>query len=1772
MINKKVIIVLVITLAGLLVIGAASAADVDVNDTGKLSAGENDEIVSVENDVDVLGEGEYNYTQLKDQFRFDGDITLIGGNYTYVSGDGDTIEITTSRVIDGNGAVIDMANSGHRAFSVTTSGVTIKNLTIKNANFNGLGGAIYFSGSGTVINCNFTSNTATNGDGGAVYFWYDGSVENCNFTNNTATYGSGGAVYFNSNGNVTNCNFTCNTATYYGGAIYFLDQGTVTNCNFTNNTAGEWGGAIRMFSGNVTNCNFINNKATGTDSVGGAVFFNREGNVSNCNFINNKATGIDSWGGAVFFNREGNVTNCNFTNNNATEYGGAVYFYKNGEVTDCNFTNNTASSQGGAIRFGGSGTVTNCNFTDNSATVNGGAVHFNETGTVSNCNFAGNKVTGTNTLGGAIRMSSGTVANCNFVDNKATGDYGYGGAVYFVNNGTVINCNFTNNQATGDFSCGGAIYFRSNGNVTNCNFTNNQVTGYESCGGAIYFDQNSIGNVTNCNFINNNATDDGGAVYFYFYSTYTVENCNFTNNSASSEGGAIYSADRATGEVTNCKFTNNSAKYGGAIEFSGTGTVTNCNFTNNIATYYSGAVFFLNTGTVEDCNFVNNNATDDGGAVYFGYHGTVENCNFTGNNATTGSAIYFYSSSSAKTVSNSRFLNNRANAEALEVTKNDNNITITFTGKDNLLNAIYSRNDAEVTFTNVTYWSANGIATTESSAIKPPRSNKEAGQNITVIVVVNGKLVLSGVKVTDENGTIVLPIIAGENYYISARHETDSYYTEAEKTNSTMKFNVNVTSQTTNNKTVNITAKSNILNEVMPGKLLFILPNGTEINATYAGNGTWWAVHTFDDYSEYKINASYVGLDNVTVNNATISINKVNSTITLEDVVMNYGDSINVTVKTEGAIGITAKINDNPVSVVNNYTIPISSLNAGNYTLTVTTIADINHNNVTKTAKITVNKVNSTLTVEDIEFNYNRNGSTAVSYTGATGVNASVIDQPKAVVNVDENKITVSGLDAGNYTLTVTTIADDNHNTVNKTVKVTVNPASSGLEVNGTDIFFGNDAILNYTAVNAIGINMSISDWRGNALKEGVDYNITITDSQIIIRFFDDGTYTVNVTALTDDNHVPTSRNVTVHVNPICDLEVILTPMNLTANYGDTITWNATIISHGPSYPFNVNLYAYAQEGLIFKNAYSDSNYYHLSIPFTLYPNIPLYVFLKTLVNASNVNLTLNVSVRDEYFPDPNPDNNNASATVEIEYVKADLNITAPSQITVGDSASVEVALPEDATGNITVKVDGKEITTVSLINGSANVELSDLNAGNHTVEIIYSGDEKYSPANETKEITVSKQDTTAEVTIPANITVGDDANVNVKLPGDATGNVTLKLDGETVDTVPVTNGTANITIPSLTSGNHTVEITYSGDDKYNSVSETKEITVSKQDVTPEIAVDDANVNVKLPSDATGNVTVKVDDTAVSTVPVTNGTASVKLPKLSAGNHTVEISYSGDDKYNPSNKTVTVSVDKEKTQLTAKDVTATYKVKKYLKITLKDSQGNPLANSTVTVELSTAKNYTTDENGQVKVKVSSLVPKTYTAKITFKGDEKYTGSNATAEVTVKKATVKITAMAKTFKTTTKTKKYTVMLKANGKALKNKWVYLKVNGKTYKAKTNSKGKATFKITQLNKAGKYKATITFKGNDYYKKATKKATIKVKSVWKTIQKGSKNSAIVKKIQRALKNHGYYLEYNGHYLMVDGIFWDYTEMAVKEFQNDKTLKVTGKVDEKTAKKLGII
>jgi len=230
----------------------------------------------------------------------------------------------------------------------------------------------------------------------------------------------------------------------------------------------------------------------------------------------------------------------------------------------------------------------------------------------------------------------------------------------------------------------------------------------------------------------------------------------------------------------------------------------------------------------------------------------------------------------------------------------------------------------------------------------------------------------------------------------------------------------------------------------------------------------------------------------------------------------------------------------------------------------------------------------------------------------------------------------------------------------------------------------------------------------------------------------------------------------------------------------------------------------------------------------------------------------------------------------------------------------------------------------------------------------------------------------------------------------------------------------------------------------------------------------------------------------------------------------------------------------------------------------------------VGVNFNGVKYLTTDKNGQIKIPTKVVSPNKYNVKITFDGNANYLKSSTSSKVVIKKASSKITAAKKTFKAKTKVKKYAVVLKdITNSPIINAKLTLKVKGKTYSAKTNYKGKAVFKITKLNKKGTYKAVIKFNGNKYYLKSTKNTKITVKAsktTFKTVSQGSKDTKTVKKIQQALKDHGYYLSYKGHYLKVDGKYNSYTVRSVKEFQRDHGLKQTGKVDAKTAKKLGII
>ena len=83
------------------------------------------------------------------------------------------------------------------------------------------------------------------------------------------------------------------------------------------------------------------------------------------------------------------------------------------------------------------------------------------------------------------------------------------------------------------------------------------------------------------------------------------------------------------------------------------------------------------------------------------------------------------------------------------------------------------------------------------------------------------------------------------------------------------------------------------------------------------------------------------------------------------------------------------------------------------------------------------------------------------------------------------------------------------------------------------------------------------------------------------------GSLTNNLTIITRDGTL-TKVNCTVEPVPFADLEVINIVSNKSVRKGDTVTWNITVVNHGPNLSENVYVKDILPEGLIFVSADGD--------------------------------------------------------------------------------------------------------------------------------------------------------------------------------------------------------------------------------------------------------------------------------------------------------------------------------------------------------------------------------------------------------------------------------------------------------------------------------------------------------------------------------------------------------------------------------------------------------
>ena len=259
-------------------------------------------------------------------------------------------------------------------------------------------------------------------------------------------------------------------------------------------------------------------------------------------------------------------------------------------------------------------------------------------------------------------------------------------------------------------------------------------------------------------------------------------------------------------------------------------------------------------------------------------------------------------------------------------------------------------------------------------------------------------------------------------------------------------------------------------------------------------------------------------------------------------------------------------------------------------------------------------------------------------------------------------------------------------------------------------------------------------------------------------------------------------------------------------------------------------------------------------------------------------------------------------------------------------------------------------------------------------------------------------------------------------------------------------------------------------------------------------------IKVKMPNDITkGMIVISLNGRNIRTN-LTSSQATINIPNLVSGSYDVELFYEGSE-YNSTKFNYILDVYQRPVAISAAKKSFVINYAGKYAVTVKGKNGKVIAGEKITFYINNKKikTVTTNKKGVATVtiaasKLKSLKTGSKTLKVTMSSN--YDPNSKSVKITINKEKTKIAAKKKTFRKSLKTKKYTIQLKnSKNKVIKKAIVFLKVKGKTYKAKTNSKGKATFKITKLNKKGKFTAKITFKATKYYKGVSKKVKLTIK-----------------------------------------------------------------------------
>ncbi|WP_458405545.1 Ig-like domain repeat protein [Methanobrevibacter sp.] len=857
-------------------------------------------------------------------------------------------------------------------------------------------------------------------------------------------------------------------------------------------------------------------------------------------------------------------------------------------------------------------------------------------------------------------------------------------------------------------------------------------------------------------------------------------------------------------------------------------------------------------------------------------------------------------------------------------------------------------------------------------------------------------------------------------------------------------------------------------NKADTGSALYVNGNGANIKSTsFLDNQAKSASLTFTsniNCTNVTVNAIFKGNDNFI--NAIYTMAACN----LEDVTYWTGagetnsDLVAPSITSfEDGIEIVLQLYDSSFKPITNVSLTnvngearlsLNNVKNGRYFLYVRHDEDTYYTEISSSEIIQVEKMDSPfdlgktyLDVQDIDFT--ENATIHIELPGdATGnVTFEVDGRNYTTQNLTNGSASaeIPDLEGGKHNLTVYYSGDENYLANSTTATFTVNPIASNIIISTDGGDYKQDIAVNVVVENNAKGKVIIT------IEDEFGHTFAINDTnelQTFINTLNAGEYNITAFYAGDNNYLPSTNYTTLKVNPI-DLNPGVAASNVTVLENSTFTItvpddfvgyvNITVGQISKVYPIAgstqltfVNLPAGDKTANV--TLYGDKNYNNA----TVYP-----VSFKVTPEIPEVISQLSVNITDTTYP---------------------------------AASNAQVNVSNNLNGTATITVDGKiYITTVQ--NGSGSTILDNLSGGIKTAIVEFISTDNVELSTSAKFI-IYKADSIVDME-------SDGVDLIATVNSGATGNVTFYVNDAEFN-VNLTEGVARLS-GKLTAGVNDVVVIYNGDVNYTSSKTHNKFTSLLKDSQVNVTAKETvygsacEITVNVGENQTGFVTITVNNENY-TKELDKGQAVFAITGLNVKTYDVAVKYLGDETFNVSDNSTTLNVIEA-------DLPASVIAQN---ITVLDSSaffitypGDFKGKVKITVD-----GFVYDGDVASLIKMDKLTAGEKTADVVFYGDDNYKNTSFVTSFTVSNVTDSGngsdgsggngTLNISTVNADNMTRGYNsaydyqaAFLDKNGSALANVEVEFRVNGETYKVKTNDDGIAQLTASKLA-VGKYNIT--------------------------------------------------------------------------------------------------